>query len=76
MDSMVEIVMIAIVLGVAATGILWAVTRHWIFRKLHSPAEICERYGHENGHMTETCGRGSFGVCEMCGAPVYEHEWS
>lgn len=71
-----ESTLILAVIGVAIVGLVLTLARHAIYRLFHSPAEICEKYGHSPGAMTETCGRGRFGTCERCGAHLHEHEWS
>lgn len=68
--------LIIAVVGIAVVGLVLVLARHAIYRMFHSPAEICERYGHDPGVMSETSGRGRFGTCERCGASLHEHEWS
>lgn len=73
MDATIIIEVVAVV---AVVGLAVTLARHKIYRMFHSPAEICEKYEHSPGVMTETCGRGRFGTCECCRAPLYEREFS
>lgn len=72
---MTEIQLIEIIIVIAAIGLALTSARHRIFRMLHSPAEVCEKYGHVPGAMRETSGRGRFGTCERCGEHLHEPEW-
>lgn len=75
-ENMTEILLIKIIIIVAAIGLVLTLARHRIFRMFHSPAEVCERYGHVPGEMRETSGRGRFGTCERCGEHLHEPEYS
>jgi hypothetical protein len=68
-------VIFIIVVAIAICAVGYSL-RHFIFRMTHTPAEICERYGHHADDWMETSGRGRHARCTRCKAAMYEPEWS
>ncbi|MGX0718239.1 hypothetical protein ACUXS6_003603 [Ralstonia pickettii] len=39
----------------------------WIYALMHTPKEVCAKYGHVPGDLAETSGNGHKWTCRRCG---------
>ncbi|MHC2876565.1 hypothetical protein ACUXLG_005608 [Ralstonia sp. 121560039-2] len=38
----------------------------WIYALMHTPKEVCKKYGHEPRDVVETSGNGQNWTCQRC----------